>query len=125
MPRSTLLKPTHKAIKAYHQTLQTYRDEHVEHEGAVETAFQQLLAETGRAHGWTLLPKLKLQVKGKNIYPDGTLRDFFNLRRGFFLHPVPANAHAENQRRRRRRNAGAAHGHRMALKPARRPQTPV
>src|SRR5262249_30660362 len=84
MPRSTLLKPTHKAIKAYYQTLQTYREEHVEHEGATETAFQQLLAETGRAHGWTLLPKLKLQVKGKNIYTDGTLRDFFNLRRGFW-----------------------------------------
>jgi hypothetical protein len=34
--------------------------------------------------GWTLLPKLKLQVKGKNIFPDDTLRDFFNLRRGFW-----------------------------------------
>jgi hypothetical protein len=84
MGKSTSIKPAHKAIKTYYQTLQTYRDERVEHEGATETAFQQVLADTGRSHGWTLLPKLKLQVKGKNIYPDGTLRDFFNLRRGFW-----------------------------------------
>src|SRR5258708_3920390 len=95
--KSTSIKPTHKAIKTYYQTLQTYRDERVDHEGATETAFQQLLADTARSHGWTLLPKLKLQVKGsarrgspdsssarrgspdpaatKNIYPDGTLHD--------------------------------------------------
>jgi len=96
MGKSTSIKPTHKAIKTYYQRLQTYRDERVEHEGEVETAFQQLLADTARSHGWTLLPKLKLQVKAgarrgspdpaatKNIYPDGTLRDFFNLRRGFW-----------------------------------------
>jgi hypothetical protein len=84
MPRSTLLKPTHKAIQRYYQALRTYSDQHVSHEGALETAFQRLLADTAPAHGWTLLPKLKLQVKGKNIYPDGTLRDFFNLRRGFW-----------------------------------------
>ncbi len=84
MAKATVIKPAHKAIRTYYQTLQTYRDERVEHEGATETAFQQLLADTARPHGWTLLPKLKLQVKGKNIFPDGTLRDFFNLRRGFW-----------------------------------------
>jgi hypothetical protein len=84
IPKAPVIKPAHKAIRTYYQTLQTYRDERVEHEGATETAFQQLLADTARPHGWTLLPKLKLQVKGKNIFPDGTLRDFFNLRRGFW-----------------------------------------
>jgi predicted helicase len=84
MPRTTLIKPTHKAIKQYYDALHTYREQRVHHEGALETAFQRLLADTGRLHGWTLLPKLKLQVKGKNIYPDGTLRDLFNLRRGFW-----------------------------------------
>jgi hypothetical protein len=33
---------------------------------------------------WPCLPKLELQVKGKNIYPDGMLRDFFSLRSGFW-----------------------------------------
>jgi hypothetical protein len=65
-------------------TLETYRDERVEHEGATETACRQLLVDTARPRGWTLLPKLELQVKGKNIYPDGMLRDFFNLRSGFW-----------------------------------------
>src|SRR5260370_14900851 len=84
MPRSAVLKPSHKAIQRYYQALQSYSEQHVTHEGALETAFQSLLADTAPSHGWTLLPKLKLQVKGKNIYPDGTLRDFFNLRRGFW-----------------------------------------
>src|SRR6266849_7422391 len=84
MPRSAVLKPSHKAIQGYYQALQTYSEQRVTHEGALETAFQRLLADTAPAHGWTLLPKLKLQVRGKNIYPDGTLRDFFNLRRGFW-----------------------------------------
>src|SRR5262249_12279000 len=85
MPRSTLLKPTHKAIQRYYQALQFYSEQRVSHEGAAETAFQQLLAETGRAHDLTLIPKLKLRgAKGKNIFPDGTLRDAFNLRHGFW-----------------------------------------
>src|SRR5260370_13950032 len=84
MPRSAVLKPSHKAIQRYYQALQSYSEQHVTHEGALETAFQSLLADTAPSHGWTLLPKLKLQVKGKNIYPDGTLRDLFNLRRGFW-----------------------------------------
>lgn len=84
MPRTAPLKPTAKAIQRYYQALRDYRAQGVTHEGAVETAFQRLLADTAPAHGWTLLPKLKLTVKGKNIYPDGTLRDFFNLRRGFW-----------------------------------------
>jgi hypothetical protein len=84
MARSTVLKPSQKAIQRYYQALQTYSDQRVTHEGALETAFQRLLADTAPSHGWTLLPKLKLQVKGKNLFPDGTLRDFFNLRRGFW-----------------------------------------
>jgi hypothetical protein len=57
----------------------------VEHEGATETAFQQLLSATGRLHQLTLIPKLKMRGStGKTIFPDGTLRDTFNLRHGFW-----------------------------------------
>jgi hypothetical protein len=85
MPKATVIKPTHKAIRTYYKTLQTYRDEHVEHEGATETAFQQLLVATGRVHDLTLIPKLKVRgVNGKNIFPDGTLRDAFILPHGFW-----------------------------------------
>ncbi len=72
--RASVIKPTHKAIQRYYQALQTYREYQVKHEGAVETAFQRLLADTAPAHGWTLIPKQKLTVGKKNIYPDGTLK---------------------------------------------------
>ncbi len=50
------LKPNHKAIQTYYETLRTYADQHVEHEGALETAFSQLLHNTAKPHGWTLIP---------------------------------------------------------------------
>src|SRR5581483_12299544 len=82
MSSAAPLKPTHKVIQQYYDTLKTYGEQHVTHEGAVETAFQRLLADTARARDWTLIPKLKHRVGGKNIYPDGTLRDFYSLVRG-------------------------------------------
>jgi len=84
MPRASLLKPTHKAFQDYYDTLQSYSGQHVSHEGALETAFQRLLADTARLKNWILLPKLKLKVRGKTLYPDGTLRDDYNLPRGFW-----------------------------------------
>ena len=46
MPAATL-KPNHKAIQAYYAALETYKEHHVKHEGALETAFSRLLADTG------------------------------------------------------------------------------
>ncbi len=84
MPKATLIKPTHKALKKYYAALQSFRDDHVTHEGALETAFQRLLEETAKSHGWKLIPKQKLKVGKQTIYPDGTLRDLFNMRCGFW-----------------------------------------
>ncbi len=85
MPGPSPIKPTHKAIKRYYEALQSYRDDHVEHEGALETAFQRLLEETAKQqHGWKLIPKQKLKVGKHTIFPDGTLRDLFNMRCGFW-----------------------------------------
>ena len=36
------------------------------------------------AAGWTLIPKQGSRVGGNQLIPDGTLRDEFNLRRGFW-----------------------------------------
>jgi hypothetical protein len=80
------IKPTDKAIKAYYAALAEYSQERVTHEGALETAFQQLLADTARPHGWFLIPKQSLKLRGKHVVPDGTLRDEFNLHRGFWAH---------------------------------------
>jgi predicted helicase len=84
MARTGALKPDHAAVKQYYATLQSYSDQRVEHEGATETAFQQLLANVAKSKGWTLIPKLKLLAGGKTLYPDGTLRDQFNLPRGYW-----------------------------------------
>src|SRR6266446_4641529 len=84
MPKATTIKPTHKALKKYYAALQSFRDHQVTHEGALETAFQRLLEETAKSHGWRLIPKQKLKVGKHTIFPDGTLRDFFDIRCGFW-----------------------------------------
>jgi len=72
MSRNSRLKPGHKAIQQYHAALQAYSGQRVEHEGALETAFQRLLADTAKEiKGWTLIPKLHMKVGGKSIAPDG------------------------------------------------------
>jgi hypothetical protein len=78
------LKPNDKAIQAYYDALKSYSAQHVEHEGALETAFSRLLADTAPPHGWTLIPKMSLKVGSKTIAPDGTLRDEFYLRHGYW-----------------------------------------
>ena len=84
MPKPSAIKPTHKAVKQYYAALQSYRDHRVTHEGALETAFGRLLEETAKSHGWKLIPKQRLKVGKSTIAPDGTLRDLFNMRCGFW-----------------------------------------
>src|SRR5438270_672186 len=49
MPTSCSIKLSHKGIQ-YCQSLQTYTDHHVEHEGALETAFSRLAFESPDVH---------------------------------------------------------------------------
>jgi hypothetical protein len=72
MPAAAI-KPTHKAIQAYYDTLQGLAALGAGHEGAVRTAFQRLLEDTARSHGGTLVAEQTIKVKGKNIRPDGIL----------------------------------------------------
>jgi predicted helicase len=57
---------------------------HAAHEGATETAFSRLLADTAKSIGWKLIPKQPMKVGSKTIFPDGTLRDAYNLSRGYW-----------------------------------------
>ncbi len=84
MSQTIVLKPAHKAIKQYYQSLEEYRAHHVKHEGALETAFQRLLDAAARQRGWQLIPKQTLKIGKTHIAPDGTLRDLFNTRCGFW-----------------------------------------
>ncbi len=69
-----------KDIRDYYAALNAYAEQGVTHEGAGRSAFQNLLAETGRRAGWTLIPELSLG----SIRPDGTFRDEYFLNRGYW-----------------------------------------
>lgn len=45
-------------------------------------AFQTLLSDAARTHGWTLIPQLSDKKGGRGIRPDGTFKDQMNLVRG-------------------------------------------
>jgi predicted helicase len=84
MADNPLIKPAHKAIKAYYSRLGEYESQDVSHEGAVSSAFQFLLDETARLRGWILIPQQILRVNGRTIKPDGTLRDQWQLPHGYW-----------------------------------------
>lgn len=70
-----------KAIDHYYQELAAYQTHNVTHETAVRSAFQNLLAAFAHSTNWTLIPEQTLS-NGKR--PDGTMRDTFNLPRGYW-----------------------------------------
>ncbi len=78
MPAALAVKP--KDLTAYYAALEAYKKQGVTHEGALRSAFQHLLAETGRRAGWTLIPELA----SGSIRPDGTFRDEYFLNRGYW-----------------------------------------
>jgi hypothetical protein len=76
------LKPTDSAIRAYYAELEAYGRQGVLHEGAVSSAFENLLRECARRRGWTLIPQLETSGERRNI-PDGTVRGKNRLPRAF------------------------------------------
>lgn len=69
-----------RAIDHYYRELAAYAEKKVTHETAVRSAFQNLLADFAQSANWMLVPEQTL-ANGKR--PDGTLRDSFNLPRGW------------------------------------------
>ena len=79
MPTLTL-KPTHKAVTAYYDALDRYRQHGVTHETAVRAAFQALLESCARQVNWTLICEQTLRIPGRNpIRLDGALLDEHSL----------------------------------------------
>src|SRR5437763_11100964 len=70
-----------RAIDQYYKELAAYHTHKVTHETAVRSAFQNLLATYAQSANWILIPEQAL-ANGKR--PDGTLRDTFNLPRGYW-----------------------------------------
>jgi hypothetical protein len=84
MAFSHQFKSAHKDIQRYYEELADYRQHEVAHETAVRSAFQNLLAATAKKAAWHLVPEQPTRVRGKQVRPDGTLRDDFNLHRGYW-----------------------------------------
>jgi predicted helicase len=80
--RNTSLGIDHPAIAQYYGTLAEYEDQRVHHEGAVSTAFENLLTTLSKQRGWVFIPLLA--VVGKRIVPDGTIRDGNGLPRAYW-----------------------------------------
>ncbi|RKU08543.1 DNA helicase [Candidatus Poribacteria bacterium] len=83
------LKPTHKPVKAYYESLQRFESIGVSHETAVRSAFQTLLEYCGRQFDWILVPEHSMTplirgVKNKRIVVDGALIDTFQLPHGYW-----------------------------------------
>ncbi|MEX0612338.1 MAG: hypothetical protein WD738_23510 [Pirellulales bacterium] len=84
MPFSYRFKPSHKEIRRYYDELGAYATHEVAHEGATSSAFQNLLAVTCKKADWHLVPQLATRIRGKNVRPDGTLRDEYFLHHGYW-----------------------------------------
>jgi predicted helicase len=78
----TTIDADHPAISVYYATLAEYKSQRVHHEGAVSTAFENLLTTLARQRGWVFIPLLS--VTGRRIIPDGTIRDSHGLPRAYW-----------------------------------------
>src|SRR5580704_4960651 len=83
---SLALKPTHATVKAYYETLHQYGQLHIDHEGAVRSAFQELLAKSGRKAKpqLTLVPEYRIERRGSSVIVDGALVDLYHLPHGYW-----------------------------------------
>jgi hypothetical protein len=71
MPDASPLKPNHKAIQQYYETLKAYREQNVTHEGAVETAFQRLLTDSEQANASPSTSTTKTAATAARTSPTG------------------------------------------------------
>ena len=79
------LKPSHKLVKRYYETLGNYGQLTIDHEMAVRSAFQALLRGCGRQFEWTLVPEYQFHpAKLGAVRIDGALLDTFRLPRGYW-----------------------------------------
>ncbi len=83
---SLSLKPNHATVKAYYETLHQFGQLYIDHEGAVRSAFQTLLAKCGqRAEPkLTLVPEYRIKRTKSSVIVDGALIDLYHLPHGYW-----------------------------------------
>jgi len=86
MAQAVAIKPTHRAIQRYYDCLKRLAGEQVTHELGLRHAFENLLDETAKVHGWSFISELTTHGgKGHGaLRPDGTVRDGNSLPRGYW-----------------------------------------
>jgi hypothetical protein len=79
------LKPTHKPVQNYYEALRQFKRIGVSHEGAVRSAFQNLLEHCGSKFGWKLVPEWPIKRdRAYSLRVDGALVDEYRLAHGFW-----------------------------------------
>jgi len=79
------LKPTHKLVKNYYEVLGQFGQLEIDHEGAVSSAFQNLLAGCGHQFDLTLVREYSFQPsKLHAIRIDGAVLNPFKLAHGYW-----------------------------------------
>jgi hypothetical protein len=78
------LKPTHKQVTVYYESLAKFAKLGIKHESAIRFAFQELLEHCARQFDWKLVPEYPIRRKGKaDAKADGALLDNYGLTGGF------------------------------------------
>jgi predicted helicase len=79
------LKPTHKQVAVYYESLAKFAKLGIKHEGAVRSAFHELLEHCARQFDWKLVPEYPIRRKGKaDAKADGALLDNYGLNHGLW-----------------------------------------
>lgn len=78
----TPVAANHPALSQFRAALANFASLNVTHETGVRAAFQTLLQTLAGGYGLTLVPEQT--IEGTKIRPDGTLRDIYNLPRGYW-----------------------------------------
>jgi hypothetical protein len=78
-------KPTHTPVQSYYEALRQFKTIGISHEGAVRSAFQNLLEHCGRQFGWKLVLEWPIKRdRAHSLRIDGALLDEFRLTHGFW-----------------------------------------
>lgn len=79
------LRPAHRAVRTYYESLADFERLGVTHETAVRSAFQALLESCARKRRWTLVPERAIAPgRGERVVVDGALIDAYNLAHGWW-----------------------------------------
>jgi predicted helicase len=79
------LKPTHKPVTAYYESLAKFAKLGIKYERAVCTAFHELLEHCARQFDWKLVPEYRIKRKGQaDASADGALLDNYGLNHGLW-----------------------------------------